>query len=163
MRMHFFAAIAVAAVSVACVGNGSTSTGMMTPATAPTPTASSTLNGTWTGAASDSTGTMMGAGLLPPMMGNMTWEITQTGNTFAGVMRFAGYSGTGTMSGTISGKTITFTMTMPSGSMMTATCAAAANGTIDMDDLMTLMHGSYSGLNSCSGSFDHGQMTMTHR
>jgi hypothetical protein len=97
------------------------------------------------------------------MMDNMTWQITQTGNTFTGVMQFPGYRAMGvmTVSGTITGKTATFTMTMPSGSMMTATCSAVANGTIDFDDLVMQMHGTYSGSNTCTGTFHAGQMSMT--
>jgi len=67
-----------------------------------------------------------------------------------------------TVSGTMSGHSGTFTMTMPSGSMMMAGCTAGASGTFDMDDLMTQMHGTYSGTNSCTGAFDHGQMSF-HR
>ena len=57
----------------------------------------------------------------------------------------------------------TFTMTMPNGSMMTATCSAIGTGTFDLDDLMIQMHGTYAGSNSCSGPFDHGQMFMSRR
>ena len=125
--------------------------------------ANSAISGTWAGATQDSTGTMMGAGLSASMMVNMTWQITQTGNTFAGVMQFAGHGGSGTVSGTINGKTATFTMTMPSGSMMTAACTATGTGTFDMDDFMTQMRGTYSGSNTCAGPFDRGQMAMTRR
>jgi len=93
----------------------------------------------------------------------MTWQIMQTGNTFAGVMQFPGYGGSGTVSGTINGRTATFTMTMATGVMMMANCIATGNGTFDMDDLMTQMHGAYSGSNTCAGAFDHGQMSMTRR
>ncbi len=34
---------------------------------------------------------------------------------------------------------------------------------LDMDDMMTQLHGSYTGTNSCSGPFDHGQMFLVHR
>ncbi len=67
----------------------------------------SAVSGTWTGAASDSSGTMMGAGMSASMMANMTWQITQTGNTFTGVVQFPGYGGSGTVSGTINGRTAT--------------------------------------------------------
>ncbi len=45
--------------------------------------------------------------------------------------------------------------------MTATTCSAVANGTIDFDDLMTQMQGTYSGSNGCTGTFDHGQMSMT--
>jgi len=32
-----------------------------------------------------------------------------------------------------------------------------------MDDMMTQLHGTYAGTNSCGGPFDHGQMSMLHQ
>lgn len=149
--------------ATACGGGSS----MPVSPAAPSGPAASTaaITGTWVGQSVDSTGTMMGAGMSASMMGNMTWQITQTGNSFTGTMQFPGYGGRGpmTVSGTISGSTATFTMTMPSGSMMTATCAAVANGTFDINDLFTQMHGTYAGTNMCGGPFDHGQMSMVRR
>jgi hypothetical protein len=107
---------------------------------------------------------MMGAGLTSAQMNNAHWTVTQNGASFSGTMQFTGYmmSGTMTVTGTRSGHTGTFTMTIPSGSMMMAGCTATASGTFDMDDMLTQMHGSYSGTNSCTGPFDHGQLSM-HR
>lgn len=103
---------------------------------------------------------MMGIGMTPSMMSNMTWQITQTGNTFTGTMQFPGYAGAMmTVSGTIAGNTATFTMTTAGGGMM-ATCTARATGTLDLNTLIAEMHGTYSGSNTCSGSFNGGQMTM---
>ena len=146
----------VAALTAAACG-GSTSS--------PTsPGGLATLTGTWVGSASDSTGAMMGAGMSSAMMGNTTWSITQIADTFSGTMQFPGYQG-GTMmvSGHMTGKTGTFTMTMPAGSMMTGRCSASATGTFDMDDMMTQIHGIYAGTNSCAGPFDHGQMSLVRR
>ena len=127
------------------------------------PSGGTTMTGTWVGAASDSTGSMMGAGLTSAMMDSTTWNVTQTGNTFSGTMQFPGHmSGGMAVSGTINGHTGTFTMTMTSGSMMTAGCTATATGTFDMNDMMSSWSGTYTGLNSCSGPFDHGVMSM-HR
>ena len=128
------------------------------------PSALTTMAGTWFGSVSDSTGSMMGAGMSGAMMGSMTWQVTQTGNTFSGTMQFPGYQG-GTMmvSGSLNGKTGTLTMTMPMGSTMTGGCSATGTGTFDMDDTMTQMHGTYVGTNSCSGPFDHGQISLVRR
>lgn len=69
-----------------------------------------------------------------------------------------------TISGTITGSTATFTMTMPIGSMMTGiTCMATATGTFDMDAMYAQLHGSYTGVNSCLGAFTGGQLSMMHR
>lgn len=61
---------------------------------------------------------------------------------------------------TSDGTTGTFTMTMPAGSMNVGNCSAT--GTFDMDDMMTQLHATYNAMNSCSGAFDHGQMSMRH-
>jgi hypothetical protein len=156
------ALIVVTLLSAAIAGCGSTPSSM-TPAS---PSASSTLTGTWTGPASDSSGSMMGAGLTASMMNGATWQITQDGSNFSGSMQFPGYAwGMTSVSGMVAGHSGTFTMRMPTGSMMmmNGSCSATATGTFDMDDLMTQMHGTYVGTNTCSGPFDRGQMSMTRR
>lgn len=155
MRLWTALSLAAALTSAACAGGGSSMPN--------SPTATATITGSWAGTASDSTGSMMGAGLTTSMMGNMSGTITQNGNTFSGTMRFAGYmGGPMTVSGTMNGHSGTFTMTMPSASMMSGTCSATGTGTFDMDDMMTNFQGTYTGTNSCSGMFDHGQVSM-HR
>jgi hypothetical protein len=148
--MSFVAALTTAA----CGGTAPSMTG---------PSSTRTMTGSWAGAASDSTGSMMGAGLTASMMENTTWTLTQSGSTFSGSMRFAGHMGGPiAVSGAMNGHSGTFTMTMPSGSMMSGSCTATATGTFDMDDMMTEFHGTYGGMNSCSGAFDRGQVVM-HR
>jgi hypothetical protein len=128
-----------------------------------TPSGATTMTGTWRGTAADSTGSMMGAGMSASMMGSATWNLTQTGSGFSGTMDFSGYQGGAmTVSGTMTGRTGAFTMTMPSGSMMASRCTATAAGTIDMDEMMTQFVGSYAGTNSCSGPFANGSVNM-HR
>ena len=79
-------------------------------------------------------------------------------------MQFPGYQGgTMTVAGTMSGRTGSFTMTLPSGSMMASGCTATATGTFDVDDMMTQFRGIYTGTNSCSGPFGQGQMSMVRR
>lgn len=151
-------AVAVVALSAACGERTVTGPGQaspLAPSSPTTPTAG--LAGTWVGQASDSSGTVMGAGMSPAMMGNMTWQITR----FTGTMQFPGYSGHGPMSvsGTIDGTTATFTMTMPGG-MMGGTCTATATGTFDIDALFKQMHGTYAGTNGCRGPFSQGRIAM---
>ena len=109
----------------------------------------------------------MGAdGLMgQPGMGTMTWSLEQTGSTVTGSVMFAGMQGRmpGAVSGTMSGDEMTFTMDMPMGSMMSSACSTRAAGTARIDRARTTMAGTYSGSNSCSGSFANGQMTMTRR
>ena len=94
-------------------------------------------------------------------MGQMTWNVTQTGNKFTGTMQFAGHPrhGAMTVSGTVNGSTATFTMTMPGGMMMN--CPAVATGTVDINEFMTRMHGTYNGANECTGPFDRGVVSLT--
>jgi hypothetical protein len=107
----------------------------------------------------------MGMGMPGGPMGNMTWQITQTGTTFTGTVSFANYHGNGSMqvSGTMNGRTGTFAITMPNGTMPMAGCSGQVTGTFDMDDMMVKMTGSYTGSTTCAGRFDHGQLTMSRR
>ena len=176
MRLRHVSMILAFAVVFAGCG-GSTSIPAGPTAVAPTPssptgTGTSAATGTWVGTAADSSGTTMGMstgsmgmGMPGGSMGNMTWQMTQTGTTFTGTVSFANYHGNGSMqvSGTMNGKTGTFTMTMPNGTMPMSGCTGQVTGTFDMDDMMVLMRGSYTGSTSCFGAFDHGQMTMSLR
>jgi len=140
--------------------------------TAPTSQAeAAALTGTWVGIATDSSGTSMGMstgsmgmGMTGGSMGDMTWQLTQTGGMFTGTARFSGFNGAGQMrvSGTMNGRKGSFTVMMPAGTMPMAGCSGQASGTFDMDDMM-VMHGVYAGATSCSGPFDHGQMTMNKK
>ena len=156
MRIGVDLVLTAALISVACTGSTASS---------PTSPSTPTMSGFWVGSSSDSTGSMMGAGLTAAMMNNTQWTVKQSGGTFSGTMQFSGYMGMGTtmtVSGTMTGHSGTFTMTLPSGSMMMAGCTATASGTFDVDDMMTQLHATYAGMNSCSGPFDHGQLSM-HR
>ena len=153
MRILGVISLAAALSTAACAGTGPSVTG---------PSQTPTMTGSWAGNTSDSTGSMMGAGLTVSMMNNTTWTITQSGSTFSGTMRFGGHMGGVPVSGVMNGHSGTFTMTMPSGSMMSGQCSATATGSFDMDDMMTEFRGTYSGMNSCTGAFDRGQVFM-HR
>lgn len=163
MRFSSVTFVAAGLVALAACGGQSVAKNPVSPGAVGS---STSLTGIWNGTLSDSSGSMMGSGMSASMMGQMTWHITQTGNTFDGTMQFPGYPGHGTMriSGTIDGATVTFTMTVPAGmmpGMMTGSCTATANGTLDINELMSQMHGSYSGSNTCSGPFDHGRLSLS--
>ncbi len=167
VRTKFTSVMIVALLAAAGCGGTSAPMSMnpVGPGRSSPPVAS--VTGTWMGTASDSTGTMMGAGMSASMMSGMTWQITQTGNTFTAVGQFAGNTShmggaAMTLTGTINGTTVTFTMTMPGG-MMSGTCTAVATGTLDINALMTQMHGTYAGSNSCMGPFDHGTMSLVRQ
>lgn len=161
MRSLLLAFIPPTLVLLSACGGGSS---MPMHPVGPSPSGpSASLAGMWSGSLADSSGSVMDAGLSASMMGQMTWQITQTGNIFTGVMQFAGYARHEPMriSGTIDGATATFTMTMPSGSMMRMNCTATATGTFAINELMTQLHGTYAGSNTCSGPFDHGHMSLS--
>ncbi len=153
-------ALVVGALSAVGCGDGSGTSSMM-----PTGPSGASMSGTWSGTASDSSGSMMGAGMSSSMMGSMSWQVTQAGGAFSGQMQFAGYQSRGTMSvsGAMNGTAGTFSMNIPSGSMMSGTCVATAQGTVELNAAMTEMHGTYSGTNSCTGAFDHGVVSLVRR
>jgi hypothetical protein len=135
------------------------------------PVATQSLTGAWLGSAADSSQTL-GAGSMmgQASMGAMTWQLTQNGTAVTGSMTFAG-SGMqgrmpGTLTGTLSGDILTFTIDMPMGSMhnvLSVTCSSRATGTALINRATMTMTGTYSGAHSCHGPFNNGQMLMTHR
>ena len=173
MRASIGLLVVASALAVTACSNG--------PSTLPTaPTAQSVpgatikgVAGTWLGSATDAAtagqsgtalGMSMGAGMGPGMMGpvgEMTWLITQNGNTFTGTVGFGGFHASArmTMTGTFSGNGGTFTITMPANSMPMGTCSGTATGTFAVDPVTGQMRGIYSGTNTCMGSFS-GQLTL---
>jgi hypothetical protein len=155
-----FAVVLLTIFAAACGGNSTTTPSAMMTA----------VSGTWVGTGSDSsssmgTGSMMGQ----TGMGTMTWQLTQNGSAVTGSLSFSGMMGMvpGSFSGTMSGEDMTFTMTMPAGSMgnmgamMGSSCSAQVTGTSHING--STITCTYSGTNSCTGPFSNGQMTMTHR
>ena len=123
------------------------------------------LSGIWTGTGSDT----QGAAILK-------WALTQTGNTVLGsaISRPADPTdGTyaschknkiGTLSGTVSGTTLTLTMFFPAGSdaeptpMCSVTVDAAAPSIT-----VARITGAYSGADSCEGPFADGILAMVRQ
>ena len=157
-RLFILFALVVGGAASAC---GSQSAAVSSPSSAVT------MTGNWAGAASDSSGSMMGSGMSGAAPGTTTWQVIQNGSAFSGTMHLPSYGGNAIMvSGTMNGKTGTYTMTMPAGSMssmMSGGCTSTAIGTFDMDDMMTQFRGTYAGTNSCGGQFNGGQMSMVHQ
>jgi hypothetical protein len=144
IRCKWYQVLVLALLSGACGGNSSP--------TQPTTTAS--LSGIWSGSATDSSGP-----------GLMTWQITQTGSSFAGTMTMTdsrtGVRGTGSVSGTVNGATIQFSLTVPSGGFDSAYGACTANVSGQAAVSGTTLSGSYAGTNSCSGTISSGNVTLT--
>jgi hypothetical protein len=153
-----FAAVLLASFAAACGGNAS-----MSPSAA-----STSVAGVWAGSGSDSSSSMGANSMMGQAdMGTMTWQLTQNGSTVSGPMSFGGSGMQGRMPGaflgTMSGDDMTFTMDMPTSTMMSSGCASRATGTAHVNRTTMTMTGTYSGSNSCSGAFTSGQMSMNRR
>jgi hypothetical protein len=141
----------VAAWSFACGGGSGGAAGGTMP-----PPSTLDVTGTWTGTASDPSGN-----------GDMTWQLTQTGDSFSGNVTVtdssSNYSGRGTVSGGVLGTLIHFTVTIPAGGFdgPWASCTASVSGDGQLSS--TEITSAYSGSNSCSGQIAVGQLTLTKK
>jgi hypothetical protein len=120
--------------------------------TSPTPTV--TLTGTFAGTISDASGP-----------GRMRWQLSQTGNQVTGTFTanddVSGVAANGNISGTLSGATLTFRMTVPAGALPPpfATCSITSDGNGQVTT--TLIDATYNGRNSCTGLFGNGRLSLT--
>jgi hypothetical protein len=142
-------AIALGAMLSGCGGSN--------PAPSPSaasPVSSVTLNGTYAGSASDSTGA-----------GTMAWIASQSGTAVSGSVTAKTSLGivafTGSLTGTLTGSSLTFSITVPAGGISgfpgcTATLDGTATGVTN-----TAIDGTYTGTNSCGGAFNAGHLTLT--
>jgi hypothetical protein len=142
----FLIALAFGLIATACSkGSGDT------PST-PTPP-NTTVSGTWSGTATDSSGD-----------GSMTWALSQSGTSFTGNLtmadRASGVTGRGSVTGTISGSSLQFSISVPSGGFdePSAACSASVTGTAVAS--ASSISGTYSGSNSCSGGIASGQINL---
>ena len=145
MNQRVFILVLILTWTAGCGGGGSSPTSPSTPAL--------NLTGTFSGSASDSSGP-----------GQLTWRLTQTGTSVAGSVSLvalpSGITGTGSVAGTLTGTTLTFTMTIPRGGIPARpTCSVSAEGRATGVTKDTIP-GTYSGSNSCSGAFTGGEFTL---
>ena len=143
----------VAALSAAACG-GSGPAAPTRPSPTPTPAASAAnVSGTWSGPASDSSGP-----------GQMSWQITQTDASFSGTVTMTdtstGVGGSGSVSGTVAGSTIHFSISIPAAGFQSpfTSCTASVSG--DGQATSSSITGTYTGSNSCSGAIAAGQLTL---
>ena len=141
----------------------------------PSPTSPTTLNsmtGTWSGTSKDSTG-----------QETMSWTVTQSGGSLAGSMGLSdgsrGMMGSGTITGTVNDRTVTFHMGVPNGGFagVMSSCSMSVDGQATMSDDGHTMTGTYAGnmsgmmsgtmsgmmgqMQSCGGPMSNGQFTLT--
>ncbi len=110
------------------------------------------LTGTWSGPASDDSGPA-----------TMTWRLTQSGASITGSFlavepppRLTNYRGT--ISGSLSGTSLTFTIDVPKGSIVgLPNCSVAINGTAVVT--ANVIEGTYTG-EDCTGPFANGLMSL---
>lgn len=144
-------AVLVVASAVACGGSGGGS--LTQPSAAPTPSGPASLTGTWSGAASDSSGP-----------GQMSWQLTQAGTSFSGTATLTdsgtGLGGRGSVSGTVSNTSIHFSIGVPAGGFDSpyASCTAEISG--DGQISAASITGTFAGSNSCTGVITSGQLTL---
>jgi hypothetical protein len=112
------------------------------------------VTGTWIGSASDSTRQI-----------TMTWRLLQQDRSVSGTFSATTPVGadvytSGSISGTVLAGSLTFTITVPRGSVVDAPdCIATFAGTAD--DLMAdSMAGTYTGSDTCGGTFTGGRFTL---
>src|SRR5262245_25748815 len=131
-------------------GGGSASPG------SPSPSSGSGLTGAWVGNASDSSGP-----------GQMTWQLTQSGGSFTGSITMTDtatkLSGRGSISGTMSGSSLRFTIAVPSGGFDAphSSCTADVSGDGELNG--AAINGTYQGTSSCGGTISSGQMLLNRQ
>lgn len=94
----------------------------------------------------------------------MTWQLTQSGTSVSGTMTMTDTStkvtGRGTVSGTISGSSLQFSVSVLPGGFDSPynTCSASVEGNATISS--SSLTGTYGGSSSCSGAITSGQLTL---
>jgi hypothetical protein len=94
----------------------------------------------------------------------MTWQLTQTDASFSGTVRATdtstGAVGTGSVSGTITGSTLQFSITIPAGGYPSPYASCTANVSGSGQATSSTITGTYTGTSSCAGTIGSGQLTL---
>ena len=112
------------------------------------------VSGVWAGGVTDSL-----------QQGIMTWRLTQSGGNVSGTVSATSAVGAplftgGTIVGSVLGGTLTFTVTIPKGSIADLPdCAITATGSVT-DITATGMSGTYTGTDSCRGTIVGGRLNL---
>ncbi len=111
------------------------------------------VTGTWSGPAADSSGP-----------GQMTWRLTQASSAINGTLAIhdtdTGVNGQGSITGTVAGSSISFSIAIAAGGFEApfATCMSSVSGTATVSS--PTITGTYTGSNSCTGPISAGQLTL---
>ena len=94
----------------------------------------------------------------------MAWTLSESNGAFSGAFTIVdgtvGVKGAGTVSGTLSGSTVTFTASVPAGGFDApfAGCSASISGQAALTESTLTV--TYTGSNSCSGALTSGTATL---
>ena len=112
------------------------------------------LSGSWNGTAADSSGG-----------GSLNWQITQSGSSFSGSLTIVDadshVGGRGSVSGSIAGASLHFSMIVPTGGFDAPFDSCSANVSGDAQVSTAAITGAYSGTNSCTGTITSGELALT--
>jgi hypothetical protein len=158
-----FAAGLLAYVAAAC-GSSARPTSPAPVTTTPPQAASLNVSGSWSGTSTDSQGITV-----------VNVTIAQTGDTVSGTVTTRAPDPTdgscnachrnksGTFTGTLTGSTLTMTMMFAAGvdGDPTPICSATMSGSAAA--LTSELNGTYTGSDTCEGSFLNGRIAMTRR
>lgn len=152
--------VALGALSqYACAGGsgGAASAVPTSPTTVTTPqTPTLSLAGLYSGGASDSSGS-----------GVLSWNLSTSGTAVSGGVSaqttFGAVTFTGTVTGTLAGTTLTFSIAIPAGGLAGApACSVDITGTAEGVTASTIS-GTYAGTSTCSAPFNNGRFTLNKR
>jgi hypothetical protein len=166
------ACVAVVAASMAMSCSGSSTAPPVAPTPppaaatpAPDPGLQTSFSGSWSGSASDSQGET-----------TVTWSLTQTGDTVAGTVSTQAVNPndgscnschrnkSGSVTGTVSGSTVSLTMFFAAGvdGDPTPACSATLTGRASASGDRRIA-GEYTGADTCEGPFVNGAFAMTRQ
>jgi hypothetical protein len=94
----------------------------------------------------------------------MTWQIVHTGSSVSGTLTMSDTAtrktGRGSVSGTLAGTAIRFTIAVPAGGFDSPYDSCSTDAAGDGQASASSITGTYSGTNSCTGIIASGQLTL---
>ena len=153
------------ALAASCGGSPAAPTATPPAPVVETPAPTQTLSGAWTGTGTDSQGVAV-----------ISWSLTQAGSSITGTVMTRSTNPTdgscnschrnksGTVTGTLSGTTMTLTMAFAAGASgdPTPACSATLTGSAS-SATSGMITGTYSGSDTCEGEFRNGSLKMARQ
>lgn len=124
--------------------------------TAPSSPAPPAIAGVWTGQITDTSGPA-----------EATWQLTQSGASISGSVALldpaTGFQVRGSVSGTLGGSALQFSLTVPVGGFDAPYSNCSADIVGDAQATSSSIVGEFSGTNSCTGPISSGRVTLSRR